>query len=97
MTLRIAAEHADIWHGFGDAETMARKNQVLDDWCRTMDREPSMIERACDVGPRDQPLGDGYLAAGINQLTIEMDGGRFDADSIRRWVAWRDERNMDRA
>ncbi len=75
---------------------MAHKNQVLDDWCRRFGREPSTIERACDVGPRDQALGDGYLAAGVSQLTIEMDGGRFDADAIRMWVAWRDERNADR-
>ena len=32
-TLRIVAEHADIWHGFGDAETIAHKHAVLDEWC----------------------------------------------------------------
>ena len=33
-TLRYTAEYADIWHGFGQAEVIRHKNQVLDDWCR---------------------------------------------------------------
>ena len=32
-TLRITARHADIWHGFGDAEVIGRKHRVLDEWC----------------------------------------------------------------
>src|SRR6185312_11583089 len=37
-TLRYAARHADIWHGFGDPETLTRKNRILDEWCRTEGR-----------------------------------------------------------
>src|ERR671916_2341007 len=33
VTLRIVAEHANIWHGFGDPDEAARKNGILDDWC----------------------------------------------------------------
>ena len=39
-TLRIVAQHADIWHGFGDAETIAHKHRVLDDWCARVGRDP---------------------------------------------------------
>src|SRR3954471_17844016 len=31
-TLRLVAEHADIWHGFGDPDVVERKVAVLDDW-----------------------------------------------------------------
>src|SRR3954451_3323731 len=34
-TLRYTARHADIWHGFGDPETLTRKNGILDERCRT--------------------------------------------------------------
>ena len=33
VTLRIVAEHADVWHAFGDPATMKHKSDVLDDWC----------------------------------------------------------------
>ena len=32
-TLRYAARHADIWHGFGRPDVIRHKNQVLDEWC----------------------------------------------------------------
>ena len=39
LTLRIVAEHADIWHGFANptdthshAQTVAHKNAVLNEW-----------------------------------------------------------------
>lgn len=100
VTLRIAAEHADIWHGFGDADTIRRKNAVLDEWCRTIGRDPAEIERSVGV-PRlrigDLELGDGLVEAGAEQLTIGMGGPTFDLAPLRDWVAWRDEHNARRA
>ena len=49
-TLRIVAQHADIWHGFGDAEAIARKTAVLDDWCAQRGPRPRgdrALRRAC--------------------------------------------------
>jgi|GEM_PF-17768 len=50
-TLRIVAEHADIWHGFGDAEAIAHKHAVLDRWCERVGRDPSEIVRSAGVAP----------------------------------------------
>src|SRR5207237_403018 len=44
VTLRITAQHADIWHGFGDLDTLAHKRDVLDAWCEKVGRDPSEIE-----------------------------------------------------
>ena len=45
-TLRIVAEQADIWHGFGTPETIAHKHAVLDEWCARIGRDPAEIERS---------------------------------------------------
>ena len=45
VTLRIVAQHADLWHGFGSPETWGRKNQILDEWCAKVGRDPAEIER----------------------------------------------------
>jgi probable F420-dependent oxidoreductase len=96
VTLRIAAQHADTWHGFGDVATLTRKNAILDDHCRRLGRDPDEIERSTGARPGNVAAGDELLAAGITQLTLGMDPTSFDRDGIRRWVAWRDERNASR-
>ena len=48
-TLRYTARHADIWHGFGTPETIARKSGILDEWCATEGRDPADIERSTGV------------------------------------------------
>lgn len=99
VTLRITAEHADIWHGFGKPEEMAHKNQVLDGWCAQIGRDPAEIERSGGVPTGkfgDQRYGDALLAAGVSQLTFGMGGPTFDLAYLRDWVAWRDERNAPR-
>ena len=50
-TLRLVAEHADIWHGFGEPAIVAHKHDVLDEWCRKVGRDPGEIERSCGANP----------------------------------------------
>jgi hypothetical protein len=47
-------EHADIWHGFGDAATVARKSRILDGHCADVGRDPAEIVRSTGV---QQPVG----------------------------------------
>src|SRR5688572_31114610 len=49
VTLRIVAEHAHIWNGFGDPERAARKSGILDDWCEKVGRNPAEIERCVTI------------------------------------------------
>ena len=92
-TLRYTARHADIWHGFGDAETMARKNGILDEWCVTEGRDPAAIERSAGVDGSPDQQGDRLLSAGTTFFTIGLTGPRYDLAKVKDWVAWRDERN----
>src|SRR4051812_31891735 len=45
VTLRIVAQYADMWNGFGDPERAAHKCGVLDSWCERVGRDPGEIER----------------------------------------------------
>src|SRR3954470_15687661 len=40
VTLRITAQHADIWNGFGDPAAIAHKHEVLNGWCERVGRDP---------------------------------------------------------
>lgn len=101
-TLRIVAEHADIWHGFGGAETVAHKHRVLDAWCDRLGRDPGEIERSAGVSPRlgrfpedarDYPASAEALhAVGTRLFTVGLSGPAYDLGPIRDLVAWRDSR-----
>ncbi|MDX1689899.1 MAG: LLM class F420-dependent oxidoreductase [Acidimicrobiia bacterium] len=99
VTLRITAENADIWHGFGDPDKFRHKNGVLDEWCAKADRDPSEIERSGGV-PSEQwdatSYGDAMVEAGAEQLTFGLGGPDYDLRPFEKWLAWRDERNRDR-
>ena len=92
-TLRYTARHADIWHGFGDVETVARKSRILDDWCEVEGRDPAAIERSTGVDGSPDDSGDALLAAGASFFTIGLTGPSYDLSKVKDWVAWRDERN----
>lgn len=50
LTLRVVARHADIWHGFGDLETLAHKNELIDTYAKRYDRDPQEIARSTTIG-----------------------------------------------
>ncbi|WP_019816550.1 LLM class F420-dependent oxidoreductase [Saccharomonospora saliphila] len=92
-TLRLVAEHADIWHGFGDVEVAARKVEVLDRHCADVGRDPREIERSVGVHGDPAASGDQLLDLGITLFTVSAGGPDYDLDTLRRWLAWRDEKN----
>lgn len=96
-TLRYTAEFADIWHGFGNAETITRKNKILDEHCAHLGRNPNEIERSC--GARavfDEEIADGLLAAGATMISLGFDGrSDYDLTPVRDWLEWREQRNRD--
>ena len=101
-TLRIVAEHADIWHGFGTPETIAHKHAVLDEWCARVGRDPDEIERSAGASPRPGRYAEGVSdyaanaealhAVGTRLVTVGLSGPRYDLGPVRDLVAWRDAR-----
>jgi probable F420-dependent oxidoreductase len=89
-TLRMVARHADIWHSFADLDTFRHKNEVLDNWCRELGRDPGEIERSVGVQGKPAELGPDLLAAGASLFTVGLGGPNYDLSAVRDWVAWRD-------
>jgi len=49
LTLRVVARHADIWHAFGDHDTLRRKIALLDEYARGYGRDPQEIARSTNA------------------------------------------------
>ncbi len=92
-TLKLTAQHASIWHGFGDAATLAHKKTVLDEWCAKVGREPEAIERSAGVDQPPAVVADDLLAAGVTLFTIGTNGPDYDLSLVKEWVAFRDAHN----
>jgi len=82
VTLRLVAEHAQMWNGFGPPEQFARKNAILDEWCVKVGRDPREIERTAGVNAADFDL-DAWLEAGATHFMV-MVGTPFDLDPVQR-------------
>ena len=92
-TLRLVAKHADIWHSFGNAETIARKTGILRQHCADVGRDPAEIEVSAAVFGKPSDAGPALLAGGVTLFTVEADGPDYDLAGLREWLAWRDEVN----
>jgi probable F420-dependent oxidoreductase len=93
-TLRLVAEHATTWHGFGDPDTLRHKNTVLDQWCAEIGRNPAEIERSTGAQEGPEQLGPVLYELGTRLVTIGTDGRvGFDLSSVKDWIAFRDEVN----
>ncbi len=86
VTLRIAAEHAQLWHGFGPPETLKHKNAVLDEWCARVGRDPKQIERS--VSPVKGASLDAYLEVGVTHFIFGL-GEPWDTTAVEAALRWR--------
>jgi probable F420-dependent oxidoreductase len=93
VTLRLVAEHAQMWNGFGNPTEAGRLSGVLDDWCGRVGRDPAEIERSILAGAKDVVRNaDDYVANGITTLLVGVDGPGDGLNVLRDLVAWRDNR-----
>ena len=85
VTLRLVAQHADLWNGFGPPERFAEKSRVLDDWCAKVGRDPRAIERTVTVQAGEVERYEDFLDAGATHLIVGI-GAPFDLKPLRRLI-----------
>ncbi|WP_347977231.1 LLM class F420-dependent oxidoreductase [Microbacterium sp. ProA8] len=98
-TLRMVAQHADIWHTFTALDDMPRKIGVLHEWCAREGRDPAEIELSTgytirgfgplletDAAPRLYELG-------FRLLIPAIDGPDYDLSPLVPLLEWRDRIN----
>ena len=83
VTLRLVAEHADMWNTFGPAESYRHKREVLEQWCERVGRDPGRIERTASIRPPQIGDFEGFLAAGAQHLIVPL-GKPFDLAPVER-------------
>jgi alkanesulfonate monooxygenase SsuD/methylene tetrahydromethanopterin reductase-like flavin-dependent oxidoreductase (luciferase family) len=82
--LRIAAEYAERWNASGSAGEMRERNQILDQHCADLGRDPDSIIRSLygwasvmsadpfdSVDAFEQVIGE-YREAGVNEFIIDQ-------------------------
>jgi probable F420-dependent oxidoreductase len=93
-TLRIVAEHADIWHSFSNTETLERKLGILAGHAETVGRDVSEIEISTGVS---LAIDEGVLQAqhelGVRLFTVGLTGPDYDLTPVRKLLAWREAAN----
>lgn len=94
-TLRIVAEHADIWHSFVQPDELGHKLDVLKRWGDEVGRDVSEItvSNELDRNGEDVAHADALYDAGVRLFTIGVSGPEYDLAPVRRWLEWRDAKN----
>lgn len=90
VTLRLTAQFADLWNGFGPPEKWQHKNDVLTNWCTTIGRDPAAIQRTVSIDKKDVPGNlDAFAEAGATYFILGL-GEPWDYDLVEKLVNWRD-------
>jgi probable F420-dependent oxidoreductase len=87
-TLRLVAQHADMWNGYGDADTIRAKNDVIDRWCAELGRDPREIERTVWIERAEPDLMRSLVDAGADHLILGL-RAPYDLREVERLVAAR--------
>jgi len=86
VTLRLVAEHADMWNTFGPPANFAAKNRILDEWCDRVGRRRDQIERTVGIQAGEVGDLDAYVQAGADHLIV-MVGAPFDLSPVEQLLA----------
>jgi F420-dependent oxidoreductase-like protein len=82
-TLRVVAEHADVWNAPGDdgtGEEMGRLSGVLDRHCADVGRDPAEIRRSVQFRYEDADAAlrttEAYAGHGFSDVIVYLSGGQ---------------------
>lgn len=89
VTLRLVAQYADAWNAVTPPENYKRLSEVLDEWCKKVDRNPAEIERTVCIDAREVGLVERYLDAGVDHLMVFLNSP-FDLDPLDSLISYRD-------
>jgi probable F420-dependent oxidoreductase len=92
-TLRIVAQHADIWHSFSDAPTLERKLGILAEHGAAVGRDTSEIEVSVELSRKSPEDADELHAVGATLFTVGISGPNHNLSRVAEWLAWRDAKN----
>lgn len=92
-TLRIVAQHADIWHSFTAPDDLQRKLDILAEHGAAVGRDVSQIEISNELRNRDEAYADSMRELGVTLFTLGITGPDYDLAPVKRWLAWRDAQN----
>ncbi len=91
VTLKLTAQYANLWNGFGPPDKWQRKNQVLTDWCEKLGRNPAEIERTAALEAGDVPAQlDAFAKAGATHFILGI-GAPWNWKSVEELIRWRDQ------
>ncbi len=95
VTLRLVAEHAQMWHAFGDTEVYLAKSAILAEHCARVGRDPASIERVWGAHEGIESHADALADAGVSEITVGVGGtlDGYDLGQLRELLQWRDRRN----
>jgi probable F420-dependent oxidoreductase len=92
-TLKLVAQHADIWHSFADPEVLRHKLGVLAGHCEKIGRDISEIEISVGVDGGNLEVAKAAYDVGARLFTYGVGGPDFDLAPLEAMLAWRDEVN----
>jgi alkanesulfonate monooxygenase SsuD/methylene tetrahydromethanopterin reductase-like flavin-dependent oxidoreductase (luciferase family) len=99
-TLRVVAQHADVWNfGGGEAAEGVRLSRVLDEHCAAVGRDPAEIRRSVQLfhaGNVAQLLEEAreFAGNGFRDLIVGARGGTAEADATQIAEALPDLRGL---
>jgi probable F420-dependent oxidoreductase len=83
VTLRLVAEHAQMWNSIAAPDEFAHKSRILDEYCRRRGRDPSEIERTANVTVRSEREIEEWLQAGLQHFVLRL-ARPFDTRHLER-------------
>jgi probable F420-dependent oxidoreductase len=92
-TLKLVAEHADIWHSFVPPEELGHKLDVLQGHAEAVGRDVAEIEIGNELRGADDAKAEALHAAGVRLYTVGITGPAIDWSPVERWIRWRDAHN----